>query len=378
MAKKNSAKTATATATSSANIGFEPKLWIAADKLRGIMDSGEYTHVVLALLFLKSISDAIEELHLQLKEGKGEFKDSDAEDADEYSAHNVFWVPKSARWASLQAKAKRPDVGKLTDHAMVAIEKYSPRLKGVFPKDYARPAIDKQRLGSLTSIGLGNAEHRGKDMRGRVYEYLLSKFAVAEGKSAMFVQSEKFVENHVGNIGDTAIYGQESNATTRRLAVMNLALRGIEADFGPEHADTFRRNLHPDRRADYILANPPFNDSDWFRKDDDVRWRFGVPPKCNANFARVEHVSHHLARQGIGGFVLANGGMSSNQSGEGEIRRALIEADLVDCIVALPDQLFYSTQIPVCLWFLTKNKTADAKRGFRDRIGTENQLALAA
>ena len=247
MAKKNSAKTATATATSSANIGFEPKLWIAADKLRGIMDSGEYTHVVLALLFLKSISDAIEELHLQLKEGKGEFKDSDAEDADEYSAHNVFWVPKSARRASLQAKAKRPDVGKLTDHAMVAIEKYSPRLKCVFPKDYARPAIDKQRLAELidvlTTIGLGNAEHRGKDMRGRVYEYLLSKFAVAEGKSAMFAQSEKFVENHVGNIGDTAIYGQESNATTRRLAVMNLALRGIEADFGPEHADTFRRDL---------------------------------------------------------------------------------------------------------------------------------------
>ena len=370
VAKKNSAKTATATATSSANIRFEPKLWIAADKLRGIMDSGEYTHVVLALLFLKNISDAIEELHLQLKEGKGEFKDSDAEVADEYSAHNVFWVPKSAHWASLQAKAKRPDVGKLIDHAMVAIEKYNPRLKGVLAKDYARPAIDKQRLGELidvlTTIGLGNAEHRDKDMLGRVYEYVLSKFARAEGKSAIFVQSEKFVENHVSNIGDTAIYGQESNANTRRLAVMNLALRGIEADFGPEHADTFRRDLHPDLRADYVLANPPFNDSDWFRKDDDVRWQFGVPPKCNANFARVEHFIHHLARQGMGGFVLANGGMSSNQSGEGEIRRALIEADLVDCMVALPDQLFYCTQIPVCLCFLTKNKNADAKRGFRD------------
>jgi type I restriction enzyme M protein len=196
--------------------------------------------------------------------------------------------------------------------------------------------------------------------KGRIYD-------PACGSGGMFVQSEKFVESHGGKLGDISIYGQESNATTRRLAVMNLALRGIEADFGPEHADTFRRDLHPDLRADYVLANPPFNDSDWFRKDDDVRWQFGVPPKGNANFAWVQHFIHHLAPQGMAGFVLANGSMSSNQSGEGDIRRALIEADLVDCMVALPGQLFYSTQIPVCLWFLAKNKNADAKRGFRDR-----------
>ena len=323
VAKKNSAKTATATATSSANIGFEPKLWIAADKLRGIMDSGKYTHVVLALLFLKSISDAIEELHLQLKEGKGEFKDSDAEDADEYSAHNVFWVPKSARLPALQAKAEPPDVGKLIDHAMDAIEKDNPRLKGVPPKDYARPAIDKQRLGDLidllTPIGLGTAEHRGKEMLGRMYEYFLSKFARAEGKGAMFVQSEKFVGNHGGKPGDIFIYGQESNATARRLAVMNLALRGIEADFGSEHADTFRT-------------------------DDDVRLQFGVPPKGNANFAWLQHFIHHLVPHGMAGFVLATGSMSSNQSGEGDIRRALIKAELVDCLINVPGQPFYSTQ----------------------------------
>lgn len=278
---------------------------------------------------------------------------------------------------------------------MVAIERDNVRLKGVLPKDYARPALDKHRLGELIdligSIGLGDRENRAKDILGRVYEYFLTMFASAEGKNGgqfytpncivrllvemlapykgriydpccgsggMFVQSEKFVEAHGGKLGDISIYGQESNATTRRLAVMNLALRGIEADFGPEHADTFRRDLHPDLRADYVLANPPFNDSDWFRKDDDVRWQFGVPPKGNANFAWVQHFIHHLAPHGMAGFVLANGSMSSNQSGEGEIRKALIDADLVDCMVALPGQLFYSTQIPVCLWFLTKSKAA--------------------
>ena len=253
---------------------------------------------------------------------------------------------------------------------------------------------------TLTAASEGEQTHRSVDLLGRVYEYFLTRFASAEGKNGgqfytpscvvrclvemlapykgriydpccgsggMFVQSEKFVEAHGGKVGDISIYGQESNSTTRRLAVMNLALRGIEADFGPEHADTFRRDLHPDLRADYVLANPPFNDSDWFRKDDDVRWQFGIPPKGNANFAWVQHFIHHLAPQGMAGFVLANGSMSSNQSGEGDIRRALIEADLVDCMVALPGQLFYSTQIPVCLWFLTKNKGADIKRGFRDR-----------
>jgi type I restriction enzyme M protein len=277
---------------------------------------------------------------------------------------------------------------------MVAIERDNARLKGVLPKDYARPGLDKHRLGELIdlvgTIGLGDRENRAKDILGRVYEYFLTQFASAEGKNGgqfytpscvvrllvemlapykgriydpccgsggMFVQSEKFVEAHGGKLGDISIYGQESNATTRRLAVMNLALRGIEADFGPEHADTFRRDLHPDLRADYVLANPPFNDSDWFRKDDDPRWQFGLPPKGNANFAWVQHFIHHLAPHGMAGFVLANGSMSSNQSGEGDIRRALIEADLVDCMVALPGQLFYSTQIPVCLWFISRDKS---------------------
>ncbi|MEI7687572.1 MAG: class I SAM-dependent DNA methyltransferase, partial [Planctomycetota bacterium] len=387
-----------------ANLGFEAKLWLAADKLRNNMDAAEYKHVVLGLIFLKYISDSFEEMRARLIEGKGKYEGSDPEDADEYRAENVFWVPKEARWSHLQANAKQATIGKVVDDAMVAIERDNPRLKGVLPKDFARPSLDKHRLGELIdligTIGLGDAANRSKDILGRVYEYFLTQFASAEGKNGgqfytpscivrllvgmlapykgrvydpccgsggMFVQSEKFVLEHGGRLGDISIYGQESNSTTRRLALMNLAIRGIEADFGPEHADTFRRDLHPDLRADYVLANPPFNDSDWFRKDDDVRWQFGVPPKGNANFAWVQHFIHHLAPHGMAGFVLANGSMSSNQSGEGDIRRALIEADLVDCMVALPGQLFYSTQIPVCLWFLAKNKNADAKRGFRDR-----------
>lgn len=394
-------KSAGKSSDSTANIGFEAKLWLAADKLRSNMDAAEYKHVVLGLIFLKYISDSFEEHNAKLKEGKGEYKGADPEDPDEYKAENVFWVPKEARWEHLQGKAKQPTIGKIVDDAMVAVERDNTRLKGVLPKDYARPALDKHRLGELIdlvgTIGLGDKENRAKDVLGRVYEYFLTQFASAEGKNGgqfytpscvvrclvemlapykgriydpccgsggMFVQSEKFVESHGGKIGDISIYGQESNSTTRRLAVMNLALRGIEADFGPEHADTFRRDLHPDLRADFVLANPPFNDSDWFRKDDDVRWQYGVPPKGNANFAWVQHFIHHLAPNGMAGFVLANGSMSSNQSGEGEIRRALIEADLVDCMVAMPGQLFYSTQIPVCLWFLTKKKN-DGKR--RDR-----------
>jgi type I restriction enzyme M protein len=394
---------------SAANLGFEAKLWLTADKLRNNMDAAEYKHVVLGLIFLKYISDTFEALHTKLAAGAGDYAGANPEDPDEYKAENVFWVPKEARWSRLQASAKQPTIGKLVDDAMVAIERDNPRLKGILPKDYARPGLDKQRLGELidviatielTAASEGEKTHRSVDLLGRVYEYFLTRFASAEGKNGgqfytpscvvrclvemlapykgriydpacgsggMFVQSEKFVESHGGKLGDISIYGQESNATTRRLAVMNLALRGIEADFGPEHADTFRRDLHPDLRADYVLANPPFNDSDWFRKDDDVRWQYGVPPKGNANFAWVQHFIHHLAPQGMAGFVLANGSMSSNQSGEGDIRQKLIEADLVDCMVALPGQLFYSTQIPVCLWFLAKNKNADAKRGFRDR-----------
>jgi type I restriction enzyme M protein len=368
---------------SAANLGFEAKLWLAADKLRNNMDAAEYKHVVLGLIFLKYISDTFEEHRAKLLAGEGDYAGANPEDPDEYKAENVFWVPKDGRWSHIQANAKQPTVGKTVDDAMVAIERDNPRLKGVLPKDYARPGLDKQRLGELidliatiTLTAASEGENGGQfytpscvvrclvemlaPYKGRVYD-------PACGSGGMFVQSEKFVESHGGKLGDISIYGQESNSTTRRLAVMNLALRGIEADFGPEHADTFRRDLHPDLRADFVIANPPFNDSDWFRKDDDVRWQYGVPPKGNANFAWVQHFIHHLAPNGMAGFVLANGSMSSNQSGEGEIRKALIEADLVDCMVALPGQLFYSTQIPVCLWFLAKSKSADNKRGFRDR-----------
>jgi len=398
MAKKKSASDASG---SSANIGFEAKLWLAADKLRNNMDAAEYKHVVLGLIFLKYISDTFEEHHVKLVEGQGDYAGANPEDKDEYLAASVFWVPKEARWAQLQANAKLPSIGKDVDDAMVALERDNPRLKGALNKNYGRADLDKHRLGELIdligSIQLVDVASRSKDVLGRVFEYFLTQFASAEGRNGgqfytpscvvrvlvgmlapykgriydpccgsggMFVQSEKFVEAHGGKLGDIAIYGQESNPTTRRLAVMNLALRGIEADFGPENTDTFRRDLHPDLRADYVLANPPFNDSDWFRKDDDVRWQFGVPPKGNANFAWVQHFIHHLAPQGMAGFVLANGSMSANQSGEGEIRKAIIEGDLVDCMVALPGQLFYSTQIPVCLWFLTRKKN-DGKR--RDR-----------
>ena len=388
-------KKSTSSKDSSANLGFEAKLWLAADKLRNNMDAAEYKHVVLGLIFLKYISDSFEEHHARLVAGEGEYAGANPEDKDEYLAANVFWVPKEARWPFLQANAKLPTIGKLVDDAMVALERDNPRLKGSLNKNYGRADLDKNRLGELIdligSIQLADAASRSKDLLGRVFEYFLTQFASAEGKNGgqfytpscvvrllvemvapykgriydpacgsggMFVQSEKFVESHGGKLGDISVYGQESNPTTRRLAIMNLALRGIEADFGPEHADTFRRPLHPDLRADFVLANPPFNDSDWFRKDDDVRWQYGVPPKGNANFAWVQHFIHHLSPSGMAGFVLANGSMSSNQSGEGEIRKALIEADLVDCMVALPGQLFYSTQIPVCLWFLTKSKKA--------------------
>jgi type I restriction enzyme M protein len=389
------------TKDSSANLGFEAKLWLAADKLRNNMDAAEYKHVVLGLIFLKYISDSFDEHHAKLVAGEGDFEGSDPEDKDEYLAANVFWVPAEARWGHLQANARQPTIGKTIDDAMVAIERDNPRLKGVLPKDYARPALDKHRLGELIdligTIGLGDRENREKDILGRVYEYFLGRFASAEGKRGgefytpqcvdkllvhmiapykgrvydpcdgscgLFVQSEKFIEAHGGKLGDIAIFGQESNPTTWKLGVMNLAIRGIEADLGKHAADTFRNDLHPDLKADYVLANFPFNVSDWYRRDDDVRWKFGLPPKGNANFAWIQHIIHHLAPNGMAGFVSANGAMSSNQSGEGEIRRAIIDADLVDCIVALPGQLFYSTQIPVCLWFLARNKK-DGK--LRDR-----------
>lgn len=402
-------------AETTANLGFEAKLWAAADALRNNMDAAEYKHVVLGLIFLKYISDAFEAKHAELEAQKAE--GADPEDRDEYRAASIFWVPKEARWQHLKASAPQPTIGTLVDDAMAAIERDNPSLKGVLPKDYARPGLDKQRLGQIinlvSDIALGSAADRAKDTLGRVYEYFLSRFASAEGKSGgqfytpshvvrvlvevlapykgrvydpccgsggMFVQSEKFIEAHAGKLGDISIYGQESNYTTWRLAKMNLAIRGIDAQIA--HGDTFHNDRHPDLKADYVLANPPFNDSDWRGEllKDDQRWVYGTPPAGNANYAWVQHFIHRLAPTGLAGFVLANGSMSSNQSGEGEIRKAIIEADLVDCMVALPGQLFYSTQIPVCLWFLARNKSSSPSprlrgegRGegpaFRDRRG---------
>ncbi len=384
-----------------ANLGFEAKLWAAADALRNNMDAAEYKHVVLGLIFLKYISDAFDAKHAELVAQKK--SGADPEDPDEYRAASIFWVPKEARWTRLKANAPQPTIGTLVDDAMAAIERDNPSLKGVLPKDFGRAGLDKQRLGQIinlvSDIALGSAADRAKDTLGRVYEYFLARFASAEGKSGgqfytpsrvvrvlvemlapykgrvydpccgsggMFVSSEKFIEAHSGKLGDISIYGQESNYTTWRLAKMNLAIRGIDAQIG--HGDTFHSDKHPDLKADWVLANPPFNDSDWRGEllKDDKRWVYGVPPAGNANYAWVQHFIHHLAPTGLAGFVLANGSMSSNQSGEGEIRRAIIEADLVDCMVALPGQLFYSTQIPVCLWFLARTK----KNGrFRDRRG---------
>lgn len=388
-----------------ANIGFEKELWQAADALRSNMDAAEYKHIVLGLLFLKYISDAFDEQYHKIDAERA--NGADPEDPDEYTAKNVFWVPQEARWSVFKANAKQPTIGKMIDDAMIAIEKNNPALKGVLPKDYAHPRLDKQRLGQLidlvSNIGLGDKENRTKDMLGRVYEYFLSQFASAEGKrggqfytpqcivrllvemlapykgrifdpacgsGGMFVQSEKFVEAHGGKIDDISIYGQESNHTTWRLAKMNLAIRGIDGNLGKEHADSFHKDLHPDLKADFVLANPPFNDSDW-RGDllkDDKRWKFGTPPPSNANFAWVQHFIHHLAPNGMAGFVLANGSMSTNTTAELEIRKNIIEADLVDCMVALPGQLFYSTQIPVCLWFLTRNKNACHNKDHRGYI----------
>jgi type I restriction enzyme M protein len=393
------AKTAKNATTGSSDL--RARLWAAADALRANMDAAEYKHVVLGLIFLKYISDAFEAKYTQLD---GERKQgADPEDPDEYRAVNIFWVPKEARWSLLKANAPQPTIGKLVDDAMEAIERDNPTLKAVLPKDYARPGLDKERLGQLinlvSDIGLGSPADRTKDVLGQVYEYFLAQFASAEGKKGgqfytpshvvrvlvamlapykgrvydpccgsggMFVQSEKFIEAHAGKIGDISIYGQESNYTTWRLAKMNLALRGIDAQIA--HGDTFHNDKHSDLKADYVLANPPFNDSDWRGEllKDDGRWRYGVPPAANANYAWVQHFVSHLAPNGIAGFVLANGSMSSNQSGEGKIRKNLIEADLVDCMVALPGQLFFSTQIPVCLWFLARNRK---NARFRDRRG---------
>ena len=390
------------TNSSGARLGFESQLWAAADKLRGNMEPSDYKHVALGLIFLKYISDAFEAKRAELL--KEEL--ADAEDPEEYLAENVFWVPKAARWSRLQARAKQPSIGKDIDDAMLVIEASNASLKGVLPKEYARPALNKVMLGELIDLvsGIGMAEeaNRSRDILGRVYEYFLGGFAGAEGKrggefytprsvvrllvemlepykgrvydpccgsGGMFVQSEKFVEEHGGHIGDIAIYGQESNYTTWRLAKMNLAVRSIDADIRWNNEGSFHKDELPDLKADFILANPPFNISDWggdrLRKD--ARWKFGVPPVGNANYAWLQHIHHHLAPNGAAGVVLANGSMSSAQSGEGEIRRNMVERDAVDCMIALPGQLFYSTQIPACLWFLARHKNPG--NGWRDRRG---------
>ena len=397
MAQKDTAKNG-----NGGNLGFEADLFKAADKLRGNMEPSDYKHVALGLIFLKYISDAFEAKHKALLAEDAQA----AEDKDEYLADNVFWVPKEARWSHLQANAKLPTIGTLIDDAMRAIEKDNESLKGVLPKDYARPALNKVMLGELidliSGIALNEEGDRSKDILGRVYEYFLGQFAGAEGKrggefytprsvvrvlvemlepysgrvydpccgsGGMFVQSEKFVQEHGGRIGDIAIYGQESNYTTWRLCKMNLAVRGIDSDIRWNNEGSFHKDELRDLKADYILANPPFNISDWGgdRLREDVRWKFGVPPVGNANYAWLQHIYHHLAPNGTAGVVLANGSMSSQQSGEGEIRKAMIEADVVDCMVALPGQLFYSTQIPACLWFLARNKNPG--KGLRDRRG---------
>ena len=387
-------------------LGFEQTLWAAADKLRGNLESAEYKHIVLGLIFLKYVSDAFEERHQFLlaatadpgsdyyvrnEQARAEIVES----RDEYTGEGVFWVPAEARWSALQAAAKQPDIGQRIDRAMDAIEAENPSLKGVLPKNYARPAIDKRRLGELidlvATIGLGSEEHRDKDVLGRfaaqegkgggefytprcVVQLLVEMLEPYSGRvydpccgsGGMFVQSVKFLEAHGGRRNELSIYGQELNDATWRLAKMNLAIRGIEANLGDRAADSFHADLHPDLRADYILANPPFNISDWGGANlrDDPRWRYGVPPVGNANYAWIQHMVHHLAPHGVAGFVLANGSMSTQTSGEGEIRKALIDAGLVDCMVALPTQLFYSTGIPVCLWFLARDRT---NHHFRDR-----------
>ena len=341
-------------------------------------------------------------MHEKLIEGQGEFAGANPEDPDEYLAYNVFYVPEKARWAFLQANAKQPTIGILIDQAMDAIEKINDNLKGILPKNYADPDLDKPRLGELLdligNIGFGGEGHKGKDLLGQVYEYFLGMFADAEGKNGgqfytpqsivkvlvtmlepykgriydgccgsggMFVQSEKFIESHQGKIGDLSIYGQESNPTTVKLAKMNLAIRGIDANI--QFGDTFTNDLHPDLKADYVIANPPFNISDWKGEQlrDDKRWKYGIPPVGNANYAWLQHFLHKLSPTGTAAIVLANGSMNSNTGNEGEIRKAMIEAGVVDCMVALPAQLFYNTMIPACLWFLAKNKKTDKR--FRDR-----------
>lgn len=385
---------------------FEKTLFKAADKLRKNMDAAEYKHIVLGLIFLKYISDSFEELYTKIKEGKGDFSGANPEDADEYRAENVFFVPQIARWSYLHSRAKLPSIGKDLDDAMEAIEKENPTLKGILPKVYARPNLDKAALGGLIdligNIAIGDAAAKSKDLLGRVYEYFLGEFANAEGKKGgqfytpksivrlmvemiepfkgrvydpacgsggMFIMSEKFVESHQGNIDDISIYGQESNQTTYRLCRMNLAIRGIDGSQVKWNTEgSFLNDLHKDLKADFVLANPPFNDSDWSGQllQNDPRWQYGTPPASNANYAWLQHMIYHLSPKGVMACVLANGSLSSQTNNEGEIRKNLIQNDLVDCIVALPKQLFYNTGIPACIWFISRKR---AGNGDRKRTG---------
>jgi type I restriction enzyme M protein len=385
---------------------FEKTLFKAADKLRKNMDAAEYKHIVLGLIFLKYISDSFEELYAKIKEGKGDFIGANPEDPDEYRAENVFFVPQIARWSYLHSRSKLPSIGKDLDDAMEAIEKENPTLKGILPKVYARPNLDKAALGGLIdligNIAIGDEAAKSKDLLGRVYEYFLGEFANAEGKKGgqfytpksivrlmvemiepyhgrvfdpccgsggMFIMSEKFVKEHQGRVDDISIYGQESNQTTYRLCRMNLAIRGIDGSQVKWNTEgSFLNDLHKDLKADFILANPPFNDSDWSGQllQNDPRWQYGVPPASNANYAWLQHMIYHLSPKGVMACVLANGSLSSQTNNEGEIRKNLIEHDLVDCIVALPKQLFYNTGIPACIWFISRKR---AGNGDRKRTG---------
>ena len=383
-----------------AEIGFEEQIWKAADKLRGNLDASEYKNVVLGLIFLKYISDKFEQRYQELvEEGEG-FE----EDRDEYTYQNIFFVPQEARWETIAAAAHTPEIGKVIDNAMRMIESENDSLKGVLPKNFARQELDKRRLGDVVDLftNVKMAEKGDtRDILGRTYEYCLSKFAEKEGKNAgefytpacvvktlveviqplhgrvydpccgsggMFVQSAEFIKRHQGNINDISVYGQESNPTTWKMATMNLAIRGISADLGKFNADTFFDDCHKNERFDYILANPPFNMKDWGgdRLKDDPRWDYGIPPEGNANFAWLQHMIHHLSRKGRLGMVLANGSLSSQTSGEGVIRKNIVDDDLVEGIIAMPGQLFYSTQIPVSLWIISKSKNQSGKTLFVD------------
>lgn len=403
-----------------ANVGFEKEIWNAANILRGNMDASEYKNIVLGLIFLKYISDRFESRYLELKaEGEGW-----EEDPDSYTEKNIFFVPQEARWQAISYAAHTSEIGKVIDNAMALIEKKNPRLKNILPKGFARPELDKRRLGEVVDL-FTNVKMKDKgdtrDILGRTYEYCLSQFAEQEGKKAgefytpscvvktiveilkpisssqrgtrgirvydpacgsggMFVQSAKFVEAHAGNINEISVFGQESNPTTWKMAQMNLAIRGIEANLGSYNADTFFNDCFPTEKFDYIMANPPFNMSDWGgdKLRNDVRWKYGIPPAGNANFAWLQHMIYHMAPFGKIGMVLANGSLSSQTSGEGDIRKNIVEADLVSCIVAMPPQLFYTTQIPVSLWFLSRNKKQKGKTLFIDarEMGTMKSRKL--